>query len=84
MTNHTEEELLELVKQKFETQKMETFEKMIEYLRYKQKQYVEGESDISGVDVMGQMLSDGSIKLDMFLKIWPAVSNYKNPYKITE
>lgn len=62
----------------------ETHDKLIMYCRQMQKNYIEGDGNISGVYVLGEMLQNGSINVVMFMNILPAIESYNKPYELKE
>ena len=52
----------------------------MQYCRYLQKEFVEGDGEVSGVEALASMLQRGTITLKMFVDILPAVQYYKTDY----
>ncbi len=61
-----------------------TFIEMIEFLRHKQKEYILNNGLISGIDTAKQMLSEGSITMEMYISMLPAIENYDTPYEVVD
>lgn len=56
---------------------------MIEYFRLIEKEKKEMKRGIGGVEMLTDMLTQGSIKMNLYLKIKEAIQNPDTPYKIT-
>ena len=48
-----------------------------------QKEYVENDSETSGLDILFRLMQGGTITLDMYGKLLPAIENYTVDYTLT-
>jgi hypothetical protein len=60
----------------------DTVKDIIEYLRHKEKEYLNDKSDIGGVACLYRMVQDGDMKMDMMLQILPAIQDPYSEYTV--
>ena len=60
-----------------------TTDNLIRYCRYMQKEYVENDSETSGLDILFRLMQGGTITLDMYGKLLAAIENYTVDYTLT-
>ena len=78
----TDKDMMSLMKASYEDDAIRTLDQMIKHLRYVEERYKKGESEHSGLLLLGELLKQGTIKMDMYLKIREIVENYNTPYEI--
>lgn len=76
------DEIITLMKQSHSDDISNTLDQIIRYCRHVQKDYIEGNSEISGIHILTELLKQGSIKPDLFVKVMEVVERYKTPYEI--
>ena len=61
------DEIITLMKQSHSDDISNTLDQIIRYCRHVQKDYIEGNSEISGIHILTELLKQGSIKPDLCL-----------------
>lgn len=79
----TNEEIMALMKESHKERMVDTLDQLIRYCRHQEKEYKEGNGEISGVTFLTEMLTQGAMKMDLYLRVREAVENYTTPYEIT-
>ena len=58
-------------------------ENLVDYLRGIQELYENDEANESGIMCLNTMLEQGTINLQLYTSIKPAVEDYRSPYTLT-
>ena len=59
-----------------------TYDSLIRYLRLAQKEYIEKDRAISGVEEMDLMIQKGFLKMSTYIKILPIIQDYNSDYDL--
>ena len=57
-----------------------TIDSLIKYCRQLQKEYIEEDGERAGMQVLHEMVQNGSLSLSTYKDLCPAVENYKIEY----
>lgn len=78
----TTEEMISIMKEKHKSEIVNTMHQMIKLYRHMEKEKQECDRVVGGVECLYSLVTQGWMKLDMYLKILPAIENYNTPYEI--
>lgn len=57
----------------------DNIDQLIKYCRHTEKEYREKSGKISGIELLNELLTQGEIKMDLYLRLREAVENYETP-----
>lgn len=79
----TTEDMMAIMKDGYREKAVDTLDQLIRYCRHVEKEYKEKDGEHSGLAMLGELLKQGAMKMDLYLKVREAVENYNTPYEIT-
>ncbi len=79
----TTEEMMALMKESHKERTVDILDQLIRYCRHAEKEYMEKDGEHSGVELLTELLRQGAMKMDLYLRVREAVENYEIPYEIT-
>ena len=79
----TTEEMMAMMKESHKERTVDTLYQLIKYCRHTEKEYKEKDGKHSGVELLTELLTQGAMKMDLYLRVREAVENYETPYEIT-
>lgn len=77
----TTEEMMALMKESHKDRTVDIFDQLIKYCRRTEKEYREKDGKHSGVELLTELLTQGAMKMDLYLKVREAVEKYETPYE---
>ena len=79
----TTEEMMALTKESHKDRMVDTLDQLIKYCRHTEKEYREKDGKMSGIELLNELLTQGAMKMDLYLRVREVVENYETPYEIT-
>ena len=78
----SDKDIISIMQENHNAQIMNTVDKLIEYCRHKEKEFLADKSEHSGSEFLHQLASNGTLPPYLYLKIKECIDNPDAPYKI--
>jgi len=75
-------ELAKFCEERYKESITNTIEQIIEYCRNVQKEYILGDVEVSGVELLTELFIKGGMESHQYLIMKEAIENYNTPYEI--
>lgn len=80
ITERITEEFTSMLRAGLQDQKVRMLDMALKYFRQKEKEYQEGDGEVSGTALLYELI--GRENLELYLSMKPAVENFRAPYEI--